>query len=79
MKKIAYGLFAMAALGLLSTGCTVSRYERTVTIQRNPAGEILGITEVEHMTQSGKRKKLPTRFLYDNEIVKGGAADKAAE
>ena len=49
----------------LRTSCAAARYERTVTVERDGQGNITKTTEVEHMTQTGSRKRPPTRYMYE--------------
>jgi outer membrane protein assembly factor BamE (lipoprotein component of BamABCDE complex) len=71
MKKTLL-LSALVLASLASSGCSVTKYERTVTVMRDSTGNVVSTQEVEHMTQSGNRKKLPTMYLYE----KGGNAAK---
>lgn len=66
MKRL-FGVVLMSVCAL--GGCTAVHYERTVTVQRDGAGNIVSIQEVEQMSQPKKGKKLPTFYLYDKGAV----------
>ncbi len=55
---------AIAVSLLLGSGCAVTKYERTVTVERDGQGNITSITEVEHTVQNRKTKKVPHWYVF---------------
>lgn len=58
-------MLVVSAWLVVLSGCAVTKYERTVTVNRDGQGNITSITEVEHTVQNRKTKKVPYFFVFE--------------